>query len=203
MKQRLLILLAIIGFLSCCAATSAAARHLVDNLPSIAALPSAGFSTSDLRKQLSTLPLHHIEGIWKLTTDGSEIAIIRQEASPSNSTDGVYSVILLKSPNRALRPGTVVGLIAPTAKSNTYEARFYTSSTGSKLYNSRKFHLKLDSEDARIEFDRKKSSFSVNLWRLLPYMWRYSVHKNEQRSDTHGCIRIFPKPELPFEPIYL
>lgn len=50
---------------------------------------------------------------------------------------------------------------------------------------------------------RHRSAFSVNLWRTLPYMWRYVVRKNRSAPTYHGCVRIYPAPVPPLQPIYL
>lgn len=176
----------------------------IDELPRTSTvIPS--FSTSEFRASLAASPLHHIEGIWLFPSDGTEIAITRLESSGKNrfaELDG-YTIILIHSQNRALRPGTVIGRACRTAKDRSYEAKIYTKVAGSSLMMPKKFRLQLDSDGSRIVFDRIKSAFSVNLWRFLPYPWRYSMKRNSQGASSEGCVRIFPEPELPLEPVYL
>lgn len=180
-----------------------AEKKLIDRLPKISRI-TPGFDYSSLLHSMSEAPLHHIEGIWQFPATGVTVAISRQDgfdtpASPAQ----LYSIVLVFSPNRAMRPGTVMGLIAPMAGRGEYEANIYTSSTGSKLTIPRKFTLLLSDDDSSIKFKRHKSAFSVNLWRLLPYLWRYTVTPNRDNRENDGCVRIFPEPPLPREPIYL
>lgn len=154
------------------------------------------------------LPLHHIEGIWQFPATGAEVAIIRQDTSaetgPSSAAVTIYQIILLDSPSRTLRPGTIMGLITPSAARGEYNARIYTQSLGSTLLIPKSFTLTLSDQDASLRFVRHKGAFSINLWRLLPYLWRYTIHPNNT-SDTKddGCVRIFPNPPIPREPVYL
>lgn len=193
-----------VGILLMAASPACFAKKLIAALPSVSNGVGT-FSIDSLRNSLATMPLHHIEGLWRFTTDGAEIAIVRDQDSETASGQSAraYRILLIHSPNRALRPGTLMGLISPSAKRGAYEARIYTRNTGSKLHSPRNFLLTLDNEESRLVFDMKKSAFSVNLWRLLPYMWRYSVHRNTDSKHPVGCIRIFPEPELPVEPRYL
>lgn len=154
---------------------------------------------------LDELPLHHIEGIWKFPATGVEVAIIRNNPQQRESglTADFYRMIVVDSDNRAIRPGTVMGLISPAAKRGEYDARIYTSNVGSTLVMPKTFTLTLTDNDASLTFKRHKSAFNVNLWRLLPYLWRYTIYPNEQDRNSDGCIRIYPNPPVPREPIYL
>ncbi len=200
MPTRILIA-AIIGL---CMHTGAAAQAYIDLLPSRAEVIE-NFSYDSLYRDMECRPLHHIEGIWQFTADGITIAIDRHSPNqaPSSSAMTGYRMILISAPNRSLRPGTVIGLIAPTAKAGTYEARIHTSQKGLSVTGSGKFTLTLDDEESRIVFSRHKSAYSINLWRALPYMFRHVVRKNEKRESSEGCIRIFPQPARPHEPVYL
>ena len=199
MKRRLLTLL-ITAIVAAGCLTATAANKYVDRLPHSSRRPEQ-FSREELMQRMNDTGLHHIEGVWRFTADGTEIAIMR----PNGEGDGVdyYEIILLHASNRALRPGTVIGVANPAAKKGYYEARLYTRSTGSLLFAPKKFNLESEDHDTRIIFEAKKSAFSVNLWRLLPYMWRYSVHKNQDSKSVAGCVRIYPAPLPPLEPIYL
>jgi len=155
--------------------------------------------------EMELTPLHHIEGVWQFPSDGVTVAIRRY--SPENVPAGTavegYRMILVTSPNRALRPGTVIGYLTPTARTGSYEARIYTVQTGLTLTNPRKFTLTLDGNESQLEFQRHKSAYSFNLWRALPYMFRHVVRKNETTKVPDGCRRLYPAPSLPHEPIYL
>lgn len=177
-----------------------AGKKYIDRLPRTSHTIES-FSTTAFMERMHDTPLHHIEGVWRFPADGTEIAILRPKES-GESAD-CYEIILLHGANRALRTGTIVGMATPAAKRGYYEARLYTRSTGSLLYSPKSFYLKTEDEDTRLIFELQKGAFSVNLWRLLPYMWRYSVHKNQDSRHVAGCVRVYPEPLPPLEPRYL
>ncbi len=160
------------------------------------------FSYETTLNRLNHLDLHHIEGIWQFTSDGVTVVIERKQTNKHSIVKG-YTIKVVESPNRIIRPGTLMGHIEPTASQKSYEARMYTNNMGSTLVMSKKFTLTLDDDDSRLVFNQHKSSISVNLWRFIPYMWRYSLRSNNKPKSSHGCIRIYPEPELPLQPVYL
>lgn len=181
-----------------------ASKKFLDDLPRISVI-EPDFSVGKIRERLASMPLHHIEGIWEFTGQGFTVAIEREGADSgdfSANPEG-YRIYLIQAPNRALRPGTVIGHVSRSASEGVYDARIYTKSVGSRMSAPKGFTLKLDDNDSRMVFEQKRSAFSVNLWRLLPYMWRYTVRPNHTSTPTEGCIRVFPVPDLPFEPVYL
>lgn len=185
-----------------------AASKLLGQLPRTSSVVE-DFSVDRLRADLGRMPLHHIEGIWRYTTEKTEIAIIRPvclegcDLAAGGVDEGCYYIVLTGSADRSLRPGTVMGVVIPSAKSGVYEARIYTRKAASLMYDPRKFTLRLSDDDSRLVFDKKKSEFSVNLWHFVPYLWRYSVRRNVSAPAVSGCIRVYPEPELPLEPRYL
>lgn len=187
-----------------CMTVSQAEPKLINDLPPRAETIK-DFSAGVMMAQMSELALHRIEGVWQFPSTGVELAIIRENVSLSESESRpiVYRMIIVSSPDRAIRPGTVMGLITPAAKSGEYDANIYTKNIGSLLTIPKKFSLALADNDSSLEFKKNRSAFSVNLWRLLPYLWRYTIHPNRPTPESDGCIRIFPDPPLPREPIYL
>lgn len=196
MRRCLLILLTAI--ISAVSAENISARDFIDELPG-KSKTVRDFSYTKALDRLRELSLHHIEGIWQFPSDGIEIAIIRRD----NREPAVYNMILLKSPRRSTRPGTIIGLASRTAKSGVYEAKIYTRSHGSTLYSPKKFRLNLSDEDTNLLFEKRKGAFSFNFWRFLPFSLRYTVRKNQPEKSTAGCIRIYPAPVRPYERIYL
>lgn len=187
-----------------CMTVSQAKPKLINALPSRSETIK-DFSAGVMMEQMSELALHHIEGIWQFPSTGVELAIIRENATSTDINDKpiVYRMIIVSSPDRAIRPGTIMGLITPAAKNGEYDANIYTKNIGSLLSIPKKFSLALSDNDTSLEFKKHRSAFSINLWRLLPYLWRYTVYPNRSNTKSDGCIRIFPEPPLPREPIYL
>lgn len=186
-----------------CMTVSQAEPKLINALPSRSETIK-DFSTGVMMAQMSELALHRIEGIWQFPSTGVELAIIRENATSADIKDNpiVYRMIIVSSPDRAIRPGTVMGLVTPAAKNGEYDANIYTKNIGSLLTIPKKFSLALSDNDTSLEFKKHRSAFSINLWRLLPYLWRYTVYPNRTNTESDGCIRIFPEPPLPREPIY-
>lgn len=173
-----------------------AAKKYSDRLPKQSER-TARVDIDSLQSVVREISLHHIEGLWRLTTDGSTVAIIRDDSGTG------YRMILIESPNRALRPGTCVGLLSPSAVKSTYEARIYTRTIGSRLYSPARFNLKLSDDDTRLVFERVKGKYSFNPLRLIPYSWRLGVQKRTEPDAIQGAVRVYPAPERPAEPLYL
>lgn len=164
-----------------------------------------GFSADSIHNDLARRPLHHIEGEWSFPGTGVRVAISAHTPDniPSASHIDGYRIILLTAPNRSLRPGTVLGHVTSSAVKGKYDARMYTSISGLSLSGPKHFTLTLDETENRIVFQKRQSSYSINLWRLLPYLFRNIVRKNETEQSIAGCVRVFPAPSLPLEPVYL
>ncbi len=166
----------------------------------------SGYEDRDIvERRLKLLPLHDVEGVWQWVDNGSVIAIERYkpEGMPYSEMCS-YRMIILRSPRLSVRPGTVMGYINATAKRNYYEASIYTDfDGGTVLFNAKRFVLTLDGR--RMSFAKMKSSVKVNLWRLAPYMFRYSITRREDNvKGLDGCIKLFPdSSEELLEPIYL
>lgn len=154
----------------------------------------AGYDRDSVEQRLLSLPLHDIEGIWQFTENGSLIVIERFKPTESPD-DGVvrYRMVVLQSPRLSVRRGTVMGYLWPTAKRNCFDARIYTDfDGGSVLTKAKRFTLSLDDE-SRLAFTRHKSGVRINLWRFVPYMFRYSVSSRDDRPrNIDGCVKIFP-----------
>ena len=175
-------------------------------LPKLSPLPLQSYTIDSIKADMDARPLHHIEGIWMMTETSAKVAIELDNtaASGARTYDApAYRMVLISSPNRALRPGTLMGQIIPSAKEGVYQAEIYASAIGSRLSNPVKFTVELDKTDNRIVLTRHQNAFSVNLWRALPYMWRYVVRKNQPAPTYHGCVRLYPPPVPPLQPIYL
>lgn len=181
-----------------------AEKKIIDNLPAKSEIVS-NFNTQKLKDHLAGLNLHHIEGIWQFTATGVEIAICRREDPARGNMQQVssYNIILLFSPNRALRAGIIMGIATPTPNRGEYDARIYTQAVGSTLVIPKHFTLTLDDDDSALTFRQHRSALSFNPWRLLPYLWRGAIQKVPKTKSSTGCVRIYPEPILPREPIYL
>lgn len=175
-------------------------------------LPDASTVVEDLyddvatvSARLSNLPLSVVEGVWQMVDDGAVFAIERDE-SPREPY--AYQMVMIQSPSRHVRPGTVLGHVVATVKPGVYEARMYTDfAVRTGLNIPRRFLLKVSgNDDACLTISPEQSKFRFNLWRLLPYMYRNLVRINSSArpSDLDGAVRIYPpSASNPLVPRYL
>lgn len=164
-----------------------------------------GYENRDsVELRLSQSPLHDIEGIWQFTEDGAYVVIEQAQADKMPARGIVmYQMVVLESPRLSVRPGTVMGYATLTAKADCYDAYVYTDFDGGAILSkAERFTLTL--KDSRLQFKRHKSGVKINLWRFVPYMFRYSVKTYDERpKDLDGCIKIYPLPATPVYPRYL
>ena len=153
-----------------------------------------GYEPSNVEAHLQPMPLDNIEGIWQFPADGAQVVIER--FTPDNyRNDGAtrYRLVVIQAPRLSVRPGTVMGYMIPSAKKGHFDARIYTAFDGGlHLSSPKKFILK-HSDDGRLSFVEHKTGVKVNLWRMVPYMFRYSISIQDNRpEEMNGCIKIFP-----------
>lgn len=158
---------------------------------------AAEFSLESIKTRFDTTPTDAIEGIWQLTDSGGRIAVIRQD-------DTTFRILVVDSPDRTIFPGTIMGTAHCLAKRGHYDAEIMTSSGSGRLKSPKRFTLRLN-DDGHLSFIKINKGLRVNLWRVLPYMFRYSVREiNDRQHDLDGAIKIYPRPmSIPSVPRYL
>lgn len=161
----------------------------------------AGYESADsVASRIASLGPRAIEGIWSFPDREAIIAIER--TSPAASS---YRIVIIRTPDRAVRPGTVMGILSPSGSSEKFDAALYTSSSGGNLSSPKRFTLSLTEGQSRLTFARVGSRYSIDPTRLLPYMFRRLIRTNRSGTQTAptGCVRIFPAPTIPDSPVYL
>ena len=180
---------------------TASAYGFVDLLPSTSAVDTA-FTRQSFTARLDSCGIHRIEGLWDFEGAGALIAIERAETAPRGPFG--YRMVMVSSPDRLIRRGTVMGHIEPTPKPDTYNARIYTEASGSTLSMAKRFTLTLSDDGTGLTFEQFKNPITVNLWRLLPYLWRYTVYPTPNpKEPIKGCVKVYPNPQHQREPVYL
>lgn len=182
-----------------------ASGSILDELPTESQVLD-GFSTIDsVKTRISQSPRHEIEGIWQFLDNGSIVAIERYD--PNNileNTQYFYRIVIIKSNQLHIEPGTIMGYAIATTKPNCYDAHIYTSSLLDGILSSpHTFTLNL--KDDFLSFNRYKTEIKVNLWRWLPYIYRIGLSVNNTRPNgLDGCLRIYPQSaKKPHAPRYL
>lgn len=165
-----------------------------------------GYAEQDsIEARMSQWPLSPIEGIWEMAADGARFAIERVRHDDSEPLPRQLRLIIISSPLRRVRPGSVMGTAHPTVKPGVYEAEINTKiSDLGALTLPRKFTLTLNSEQNALTIQPFKSPVKVNLFRLIPYLYR-AVRLQDSRPDgLDGAIKIYPpQPVNPLTPVYL
>lgn len=185
------------------AAFAASGTDYLNTLPSVSSV-MPGYSVADsVMERMERMPLCPVEGLWQMVDDGALFAIERVEGTSDVAPERMR-IVMVSSPMRRVRPGTVVGLVRPTAKSGTYQARMYTrfaEKTGLKL--SRPFTMRLS--DDMLVIEPFKYPVKINLFRLLPYMYRRVVTPQASKPEgLKGAFRVYPASAgHPLSPIYL
>ena len=171
------------------------------------------YCADSVKVSLRTEGMHRIEGIWRVT-DGATIAI-QSIAPPHPGVNTVYRIAIIDSPDRSMRPGTVIGYASPTPDPVKFNARLFTATHTSRIasgkiprpMSSARYTMALTHDDSRLTFTRHtQSGLRIDIRRTLPLLFRTTVRYNPTVSQPRipeGCIRVFPAPAIPEHPIYL
>ena len=189
-----------------CASTQA--DTFLESMPMASTRYPGEWHTDSVKARLNCLPLDQLEGLWRMSADGALLAIERWDntSAPATDLNSGYRIVMVKSPSRHPRPGTLVGYASATAKAGVYEARIYTSLTDRlTLERPRRFMIHLNGQENRFALRPVRTSIKMNLWRILPYMFRYSIQvKSNRPDDVDGATRVFPRSDSePLTPRYL
>lgn len=189
-------------------ALSLHADTFLDSMPSSSTRYDGSWQADSVRSRLSQLPLDQFEGLWRMSQDGALLAIERHTdtSAPASDMNTGYRIVMIQSPTRHPRPGTLVGYATATAKAGIYEARIYTSLTDRLgLERPRRFLIHIDNTGSRFHIRPIRSGIKLNLWRMLPYMFRYSIRiKSDRPDDIDGATRVYPLSDAePIAPRYL
>ena len=127
-----------------------------------------------------------IEGVW-MTSAGAYIAI---------SANGIntYTMTILHSPDLSILPGTIMGSAHLSGKVGMYDASIFRNFTpDGKGHHSQQLAITVDVSTGMMRFDPYKQGWRINLRRLIPYLFRVTVQREDTRPDgLEGAMRIFP-----------
>lgn len=129
-----------------------------------------------------------IEGIWRLRGENSVIGI---------KAVGIdrYEMVVIDCPMPEVTPGTVMGTLRNVAKDGTYDADISTrlSGKGGMGKKTADFVLTLRDDGRVFTMRHYFKGTAVRLWRLVPYLFRYSVKNVDNRpEDMDGCVKVWP-----------
>lgn len=128
-----------------------------------------------------------LEGVWRIAGDGAVFAVLPGEGGDT------FRLVIVDSPDMSVLPMTEFGTARRTAVAGRYDACMSASLTsGAAVRRDRNLIISL-SDDGRLIFEPYKKGLKLNLWRVLPYMFRFSVAAQDTRpSDIDGAVRLYP-----------
>lgn len=128
-------------------------------------------------------------GVWRMMPRGAVFSV-----DPVAGRHGTFELTMLYCERFDITPGTVFGTMTQTASEGVYEASLAIDPSGRKPDGRRRsFTVEMPAPYNRLVFKPYKSSWSVNFYRLLPYLFRFSVRHDDTRpSGLDGAVRIAP-----------
>lgn len=135
-----------------------------------------------------------IEGVWQWNS-GAMVVI-------ESIGNGRIVLTLVESPDPLVDTPKVIGSGQFGGTENTYNIELTTQ--GSIAENpgkkgTAKFIAKI-TNGGRLSLTPYSTGIKVNVWRLVPYLFRFSVTKEKKPANLDGAIKIWPalgSPEFP------
>lgn len=127
-------------------------------------------------------------GLWELTESGATMAVTPED-------DGIFYFTLVDSPDRTMRPGTVLGAVRRAAAADVFEGVMFTSSNDGIPSDAARFTARLSDGGNVMVFSRPGLHLRFNPFGLLPYPVRRAVSAAADRTNApKGAVRVFPHP---------
>lgn len=132
------------------------------------------------------------EGLWRIGADGAVFAVGREPGSR-----GAYVLTLISSPDLTIPSGTAFGTMTATGRPFTYDASLSKSLSGRGHKLSRKsyrdFVVEYSPESGLLTFTAYHRGRTLNVVRLLPYLFRFSIKESDSRPrGIDAACRISP-----------
>lgn len=174
----------------------------------LTALSAVGITARDLPEMDSPIALDiargmegrvpdPVEGIWRVAGEKSLIGI--RPSGPDR-----YELVSIDCEAPAVLPGTVIGYASATARPRTYDADIFTKIYDGVLRKSSRFLISVSDDGNRFTLRQYRQGKTLRLWRLIPYLFRYSISSVDTRpEDLDGCIRVWPASARPSKKIVL
>lgn len=160
-----------------------------DNIPKVAPL-YLDISPQSARQYCDSSPLDNVEGIWNFIDDGVEVLIRAVDDSQLTT----YEIISLKSRDKSLRTGAVIGYMIPTADSSKFRMFLYTKTSGKGILSPKECAATLSEDKYSISVKSQGVKIKLNLIGLLPRFWRLIKMQidNPAGELPKGFIKTYP-----------
>lgn len=165
------------------AETDALERYLLSEAAS-----STGMDMTNIYGFFQSRKPSAVEGLWRMSGSDGTFAVVADEGTV------FCRLVVIDSEDLSVVPGDVMGVCTAAGKKNSYDARIFTSVEDGKLGAPKRFTLTL-SDDGHLIMAPVSDRLRVNLWRMLPYMFRTAVTRvNDRPKNLDGALRIYPEP---------
>lgn len=193
--------------LSLTLALAADAADYFRRLPAISTVYEGYREPDSVAARLRALPRCPAEGLWQMANgDGALFAIERENGEPTLAPTRLR-MVMVRSPRRSILPGTLLGHLVATPQPGVYEARLYSGlAQRSGLNMARPFTLVIDPmHPDLLTFKPFRSPVKVNLFKLLPHMYRRGFTIQDSRPEgLDGAMRVSSGADsVPLSPVYL
>lgn len=153
---------------------------------------------SDVAVRFNRPDVTPIEGIW-LWNSGALVSI-------ESDSRGNLTVSLIDIPDPLIETPIVIGSGKFGGHENTYvfelTAKIDATPRSGKLKKLTKFIAKLEN-GRRLSLSPYSTGYKINLLRLLPYLFRIGVTKNDSPDGVNAAIRVYPLTPSPEFPVIL
>ena len=183
------------------------AADLSKHMPSTSLVLTGYNNIDSVKHAIAERGPRDIEGIWKMT--GTQTLVVIEPAShPTLSGTGfeALQIVIISSPRKSMRPGTILGYAVPTARPGYYDACIYTTKVRAILQKHRRFTLHLYDDEQHLSMTPVKSRLNFSVRHTLRFLFRagISIRNNNNDESFDGFIKQYPEPEgKPRHPVYL
>lgn len=125
-----------------------------------------------------------IVGLWRMTGT----ADCEFEIRPSATDPGSYDMLAVSCADMSVLPGTPLGTLHATPTPGRFLALI---SSRPEKAGARKVNVVVNlGNDGNITFHTFRKGKRINLWRMLPYMFRISIEREDARPEgVDGAVR--------------
>lgn len=138
-----------------------------------------------------------VEGVWLWNTG----ALVSVRAG----IDGSILLTLVESPDPLIETPQVIGHGKFGGSDGTYILELKTAGdlSGMSSTSAKARFIATVGRGGRMSLKPYSTGLRVNAWRLVPYLFRFSVSKDNAPQGIDGAIRVYPVSPSPEFPIVL
>lgn len=151
----------------------------------------------ELKRPFEGRQLTPIEGLWLWNTG----AVVSIQADAR----GAITLTLVGTPDPYIETPVIIGTGAFSGSQDSYNIELKTSGQLKAHDNKGKrarFMARIQDGD-RLSLTPYSTGIHVNVWRLVPYLFRFSVGKKDAPAGLDGAVRIWPGNGNPLFPVVL